>query len=266
MTIDGYSLVDAEAVGSGSFAGANADSLEAYTEAGASIYSNFSQDSSEALFTLATSDLALPPPSDNLKKVQGAFVYSTRLGVDIQSSMHALSTNADSATNLLDLVESVTEEESGTIVDTIFHISPTDWNIDVLPTPGEKNGRPTRISIDTVIGGYLTATGAGGAADASWLVVVNQNTTLLSGSVAAVEQPDPLLFAAAATHDFVVPLGDSFKLRFLWELSVTASDVSASAGEFTAAAIAISATIIPEPSCWLIFTIGVMSLQRRRLT
>ena len=216
--------------------------LLVFSNAKASIFTDIGADSPTALIALATPGLAPPPPNVGDQVASG---FSTQSDLSFESSLHGVSTTSDE------------------IADPNFFLNPSavDWVIDVLPSPGETAGSPTLVSIDTIVEGTLSATG-NGLASASWLVAVNVDTDLISGSA---DLSDPLPFGGLASLDIVVPLGSSFKLRFLWELSTSGSGISSAEAEFTEASINLSATVIPEPSSLLLGAlVGIGLMFRRR--
>jgi len=194
---------------------------------GGNISTDIKFDSPEALINL-------------LDNQEAAIASVPQADTDFEGTLHAFSTTVDD----FDLLNPLA----------------IDWVIDVLPSPGETLGSPTLIRVETIVEGLLSATGSG-LADASWLVVIDENTNLLVGSAGISNATLP--FSDEATQNFVIPLGSSFQLRFLWELSISGSGVSTAEAEFTTASINISATVIPEPSTFTLIALALLSTSCR---
>ena len=263
-SIDGAATDDAEIAESGNFAGSgDHEAPEAHTEVAASIFTNIKRDSPEAIFALTTPGLELPATDEDYVLGHGAYGFSTKSGINVESSLHAYSAKGEDPTDTSSMVhtETIYDEETSEFLEFVDDPIIEEWTIDVLPSSGETPGTPTLVKIDTVVSGILAASETG-EAFASWFVTVNEDVELIAGTA---NNAQLTAFGEAASYGFVVPLGDSFKLRFLWELTVSATDVATAAAEFTAASINISASILPEPSSWLILATGLMIIQRRRI-
>jgi hypothetical protein len=196
------------------------------------LYTNIALDSPVAFVSMLTTGLDLPPELSDFDGPQ----YATGLAAE-SGSTYAASFSAVSALDTFDK----------------FNPQPVDWVIDLLPSAGEIPGTPVRIHIDAIAEGTLTSTGNSNA-NSAWSVEVN-DTQVLVGSAALGGLTQP--FGGTASHDFVLPLGSSFDLRFLWTLAVSGNNSGTSRAEFTAARIDISATVIPEPSSLLV-AIGLL--------
>ena len=260
-SLDGSKILQEEAVYSMSFAGANHHtqlSQNSHTEVSASIYTNIARDSPEAVFAIVSAELELPSEISDIPRLQGGYSNSNSEAVDLRSSIHVFSTNEESSDPNA-YVEFVLDELTGQAVDVIWDPPLTEWQIRVSPSPGEVLGTPTLVEIDAILGGVLDATGPA-SATAKWFVTINEETELISGQAEASELQ---FFGESGSHDFVVPLGESFKLSFLWELSLTASDVSEAAAQFTQGEIRIKGTLIPEPTTLTLLSLASLGLLSR---
>lgn len=108
----------------------------------------------------------------------------------------------------------------------------------------------------------LAARVMGRSAGASWSIFTDRGY-VLDG---ATEMMESGIFSVAEldASGFLVPLGDSFEIRYRYDLFVGGAGDATSRAEITESVIAVTATVVPEPSTVTLIALGVLPLIRRR--
>lgn len=212
----------------------------AHSESEVGAFTDIQLNSPTAVISLLTPNSVLPPIVGIAPEVQEALGSSVPTGNSYSASLNALS-----------------------VVNTFSRANPVpvDWLINVLPSPGEIAGTPTRVHISAIVDGLLSSAG-NGTANASWQVLVNDTTQLQVGSAAAGAGASTP-FADTKNHELIVPLGGAFELRFHWALSVSGNNLSTSSAKFNTARINLSAGFVPEPGSLALLAIGLVALAVR---
>lgn len=144
-----------------------------------------------------------------------------------------------------------------------FTSTKTIWDIEIVST-GEALGTPVKVDVYGIIQGYVFANKVTDPfeydARATWDVKA-EGISVISGFVGLLDGPGTIPFSddnLLSPVTFYKAVGDTFTLEIDYKLEVDGTMALAnSIAEVTGSEVAVYATVVPEPSTWLLLLSGV---------